>query len=239
MSMFREKLRPQSGTQYSEPDDSATCDAHNRAAQVCTKTAAEEFWKSGAFSSLRDLDVRTSTCEYLDVRPQSKGFLESFHHVYACRAHPQVDQMSRRRPAAAVCSNWRRASCLSAVLLFLLIGVGRTEASQADGTWIIQNLILHIFDCQQLVCGRIVWIKDPAKRQSQCGRIIIWGLAAAAQNEWTGGAILDPNDGKTYQLAATYEPDGTLHARIFKGTPLFGKTEILTRVDVRNFIGQC
>jgi len=103
----------------------------------------------------------------------------------------------------------------------------------------IQNLVLRIFDCQQSVCGQIVWLKDEAKRQSQCGKVIIWGLAAAAQNEWTGGAILDPNDGRTYQLAATYEPDGTLHARIFKGTPLFGKTEILNRVDVRNFAGQC
>jgi len=56
---------------------------------------------------------------------------------------------------------------------------------------------------------------------------------------WTGGAILDPNDGKTYRLSATYEPNGTLHARIFTGIPLFGKTEILNRVDVRNFTGQC
>jgi len=130
-------------------------------------------------------------------------------------------------------------SCFSVVLLFVLIDVGRAEASQADGTWMTHNLVLRIFDCRQSVCGQIVWIKDVAKRPSQCGKIIIWGLAAAAQNEWSGGAILDPNDGKTYQLAATYEPDGTLHARIFKGIPLFGKTEILNRVDVRNFTGQC
>jgi len=129
--------------------------------------------------------------------------------------------------------------CFSVVLLFLLIGVRRAEASRADGTWRIHNLVLRIFDCQQSVCGQIVWIKDVTKRPSQCGKIIIWGLAAVAQNEWTGGAILDPNDGKTYQLAATYEPDGTLHARIFKGIPLLGRTEILNRVDVRNFTGQC
>lgn len=147
--------------------------------------------------------------------------------------------MSCQLPAAVVCNNWRRTSCLSAVLLFLLIGLGKADASQADGTWMVQNLVLHIFDCEQLVCGRIVWIKDAAKRSSQCGKTIIWGLAATAQNEWTGGAILDPNDGKTYRLSATYESNGTLHARIFTGIPLFGKTEILNRVDVRNFTGQC
>jgi uncharacterized protein (DUF2147 family) len=138
-----------------------------------------------------------------------------------------------------LCGNWRLAFGCSPVLLFFLISVGRAEASQADGTWMIQNLVLRIFDCQQSVCGQIVWIKDEAKRPSQCNRVIIWGLAAAAQNKWTGGAILDPNNGKIYQLTAIYEPDGTLHARIFKGTPLFGRTEILNRVDVRNFTGQC
>jgi uncharacterized protein (DUF2147 family) len=147
--------------------------------------------------------------------------------------------MSCRLPAAAVCNYWRITSCHSAVLLFLLIGLGRAEASQADGTWMIHDLVLRIFDCEQLVCGRIVWIKDTTKRLSQCGKTIIWGLAATSENEWTGGAILDPNDGKTYRLSATYEPNGTLHARVFRGTPLFGRTEILNRVDVRNFTGQC
>ena len=142
--------------------------------------------------------------------------------------------MSFRR-AAALC----RTTCLLATFMFLMIGFGRAEASQADGTWRVKNLVLRIFDCQQQVCGRIVWIKDAAKRPSQCGQTIIWGLTPTAQNEWTGGAILDPNDGKTYRLSASYRPDGTVHARIFEGVPLFGKTEILNRVDIRNFTGQC
>jgi uncharacterized protein (DUF2147 family) len=126
-----------------------------------------------------------------------------------------------------------------AVLVSLLVGFGAAEASQADGTWRIRDLVLRIYDCQQSVCGRIAWLKDAAKRPAQCGQTIIWGLAPVTKNEWAGGAILDPNDGKIYQLSATYELDGTLHARIFKGIPLFGKTEILNRVDVRSFTGQC
>jgi uncharacterized protein (DUF2147 family) len=135
--------------------------------------------------------------------------------------------------------NCRRTARILAVLASLVIGFGTAEASQADGTWRVHNLVLRIYECQQSICGRIVWLKDVAKRPSQCGQTIIWGLAPAAQNEWTGGAILDPNDGRIYQVSATYELDGTLHARIFKGIPLFGKTEILSRVDVRNFTGQC
>jgi uncharacterized protein (DUF2147 family) len=128
---------------------------------------------------------------------------------------------------------------LLAAPILLAIGRETAEASQADGTWRVRNLVVRIFDCRQQVCGRIVWIKEAAKRPSQCGQTIIWGLAPTEQNEWAGGAILDPNNGKTYQLSASYRLDGTLQARIFDGIPLLGKTEILTRVDLRNFEGQC
>jgi uncharacterized protein (DUF2147 family) len=98
---------------------------------------------------------------------------------------------------------------------------------------------LHIFDCQRLVCGQIIWLNDPAQRPTQCGRTIIWGLEATGSNEWGGGWIVDPNDDKTYRLSAVYEPDGTMRARIFKGIPLIGKTEVLTRVDLRSLTGLC
>jgi uncharacterized protein (DUF2147 family) len=149
---------------------------------------------------------------------------------------------SRRRQTSRKCFSRPAALCgicLMTVATFLAIGLARAEASQTDGTWRVENLVVRIFDCQQQVCGRIAWINEAAKRQSQCGQTIIWGLAPSAQNEWTGGAILDPNDGKTYRLSASYEPDGTLHARIFEGIPLLGKTKILSRVDIRNFEGRC
>ena len=122
--------------------------------------------------------------------------------------------------------------------MLLAIASEGVHASEADGTWKVENLVVRVYDCEQQVCGRIVWIKEVAKRRSQCGRTIIWGLAPSAQNEWTGGAILDPNDGKTYRLSASYKPDGTLHARIFEGIPLLGETKILNRVDIRNYEGQ-
>jgi uncharacterized protein (DUF2147 family) len=115
-----------------------------------------------------------------------------------------------------------------AVCLLAAIALSRdVEASPVDGAWSIRGLALHIFDCQRLVCGRIVWLNDPAQRPSQCGRTIIWGLEARGGNEWGGGSIVDPNDGNTYRLAAVYEPDGTLRARIFRGIPLFGRPKFL------------
>lgn len=128
---------------------------------------------------------------------------------------------------------------LAASLLAAVTFSKTAEASPVDGAWIIRDLVLDIFDCDSLVCGRIVWIRDPARRSSQCGRTIVWGLESVGHHEWAEGSILDPDDETTYRLSATYEPDGTLHARIFRGVPLFGKTEILRRVDLRSLTGRC
>jgi uncharacterized protein (DUF2147 family) len=133
---------------------------------------------------------------------------------------------------------WLHA-CLWAALASPVAGLGSANASQVDGTWIINNLVLHIFDCKKLVCGQIVWIKDAARRPSQCGRTIVWGLRATGPDEWTEGSIVDPDNETTYRLSATFEPDGTLRARVFKGVPIFGKTEILRRVDLRKLEGRC
>ncbi len=67
----------------------------------------------------------------------------------------------------------------------------------------------------------------------------MWGLRATGPNEWTEGSIIDPDNETTYRLSATYEADGTLRARIFKGVPMMGRTEILRRVDVQSFKGRC
>jgi uncharacterized protein (DUF2147 family) len=102
-----------------------------------------------------------------------------------------------------------------------------------------QDLVLTIFDCEHLVCGRIAWLKDPARRPFQCGKIIVWGLVGQGPNEWARGSILDPNDGATYQLSAKLQADDTLNARIFKGAPLLGKTEVLKRINLQALTDRC
>src|ERR1700744_465400 len=86
-----------------------------------------------------------------------------------------------------------------------ILGCFSSEASPADGNWKIRDLVLEIFDCQQLVCGQIVWLKDPQRRAKQCGQTIVWGLAADGTDSWSNGSIYDPTDGNTYRLAATLE----------------------------------
>jgi uncharacterized protein (DUF2147 family) len=120
-----------------------------------------------------------------------------------------------------------------------ILGCFSLEASPANGNWKIRDLVLEIFDCQQAVCGKIVWLKDPQRRQRECGQTIVWGLSPDGTNSWSNGSIYDPTNGKTYRLAATLEPGGTLNARIYKGIPAFGETRILTKVTPRSLDGWC
>ena len=136
--------------------------------------------------------------------------------------------------------SWRRIAVLLLVVLAGAgLGIGRAVASPVDGTWVIDDLGLTLFDCQDLVCGRIVSINDPHRRPSQCGRTIIWGLAKVGPAVWTGGSILDPDDDTQYKLSAELQPNGELRARIYKGVPLLGRTKILRRIDRASLAGRC
>jgi uncharacterized protein (DUF2147 family) len=133
-----------------------------------------------------------------------------------------------------------RVACLCAALAWPALGVETAAADPlVEGTWRIEHLILDIFNCQNLVCGRIVWLEDAARRPFQCGKTIVWGLKQTGASEWAGGSILDPDNGKTYQLSATFQPDGTLRARIYRGIELLGQTKILRRVSLRSLTGWC
>jgi uncharacterized protein (DUF2147 family) len=127
------------------------------------------------------------------------------------------------------------------VLCMASIGSSRAHASPADGTWLLRDkLAIQISDCEGGLCGRIVWLKNPALRTpAMCGRTIVWGLVPEGPSQWASGWIYDPDDGNTYHLSATLQPDNTISARIYKGIALFGETKILTRVTPADLPGRC
>lgn len=132
-----------------------------------------------------------------------------------------------------------RSTVMAAVGVGMIGCLQPAEASSVNGSWKIRDLVLDIFDCQQSICGKIAWTKDPNRRETDCGRTIVWGLSQTGPDRWSDGSIYDPTDGSTYSLSASLEPNGTLRARIYRGIPLFGKTEILTRVASRSLDGWC
>ena len=71
---------------------------------------------------------------------------------------------------------------------------------------------------------------DPSLRQRHlCGLTIIWGLQPEGPSHWTNGWLYDPKDGVTYDVTAELTASNTISARIYRGVPLFGRTEILIR----------
>ena len=71
---------------------------------------------------------------------------------------------------------------------------------------------------------------DPSKRQNRLqGTVIMTGLRYAGNGEWTGGAVYDPDNGKTYKVQMHLADAMHLRVRGFLGISLLGRTEIWTR----------
>src|SRR5579883_1514460 len=141
------------------------------------------------------------------------------------------------------------AALLIVAVIWLAVPVPRaTAAAVPQGVWLMESRVaVQIFDCGNLLCGRILWLAiprdpqgrldrdkhnpDPALRQRPlCGLTIIWGLRSTGPDRWGGGRFYNPDDGKTYNISAELTSADTLIARIYVGIPLFGETKTLHRV---------
>jgi uncharacterized protein (DUF2147 family) len=141
---------------------------------------------------------------------------------------------------------------ISLVLLFSM-----AWASVPQGVWLIDSEVaVQIFDCSNLLCGRILWLQtprdpqgqldrdknnpDPALRQRRlCGLTILWGLHPTSSERWEGGWFYNPDDGKTYNVSAELTSSDLLVARIYRGVQLFGETKTLHRVPHGTSEGWC
>ncbi len=152
-----------------------------------------------------------------------------------------------------------KQSFCGACAILMLTTVAATTASSAvpSGTWMFANRVaLQIFDCSGLLCGKIVWLfrpdnaagqpdldyrnPDPARRQRHlCGLTIIWGMQVSGQDHWSNGWLYDPKDGITYNLTAELTSPTIITARVYRGVPLLGRTEILVRDPPLRPDGRC
>ncbi len=127
------------------------------------------------------------------------------------------------------------------------IGI-RAEVPSPAGSW--QTLsdttgkpaaIVEIFESGGKFHGRIVQLLDdePGSVCTQCtgarkgqplvGMVVLTGLSADG-DEYTGGEILDPDDGRTYRAKIKLMDGGdTLKVRGFLGLSIFGRTQIWLR----------
>jgi uncharacterized protein (DUF2147 family) len=128
------------------------------------------------------------------------------------------------------------------------------------GTWLTQSGVaqVRIAPCQSPgqgpICGTIVGLINPKGPNGQgvapeaatdyrnpdpglrgrkvLGMPLIWGFKATSDsNSFEDGQIYNGENGKTYNANISLQPDGKLRLRGYVGSPLFGETQLWTRVN--------
>jgi uncharacterized protein (DUF2147 family) len=61
------------------------------------------------------------------------------------------------------------------------------------------------------------------------GMVIMFGLKQDKRGQWSGGEILDPEEGEIYKVKISTEDGKTLQVRGYIGIPLLGRTQIWLR----------
>ena len=71
--------------------------------------------------------------------------------------------------------------------------------------------------------------KDERKGKPIIGMMIMKGLKKSSPGVWSGGEILDPEEGEIYKVKINMVNDKTLDVRGYIGIPLLGRTQTWVR----------
>ena len=101
---------------------------------------------------------------------------------------------------------------------------------------------IELFEKGGKYFGRIAWMPpaaehlldnnnpDPAKRgEKRLGLVIFQNFRFDGEDEWVGGTVYNPDDGRTYSAKFSLESKNRLRVRGFFGISLLGRTEIFVR----------
>lgn len=150
-------------------------------------------------------------------------------------------------------SRYRKTAPGSLVLAALVLLGGQLcradDADEAAGLWrtVEGKAVVEIYRCGEELCGRIVWLMEPIKDGNPVrddknpsdslrtrlvlGLTIMEGFVYDDEREWTGGTIYDPESGDTYSAKMYLKDEQTLELRGYVLIPLFGRSELWTRLD--------
>ena len=140
-----------------------------------------------------------------------------------------------------------RGRVLMALAVILPAGPG-AFAGDVTGLWLTDDGegVVEITPCGELLCGRIVWLKEPYDEKGQpirdvnnptpaerdrllCGAQIIQDLKHQDDDSWDGGYVYDPEEGKSYRVMLKAAGDDRLEVRGYIGIKSIGETRIWTR----------
>jgi uncharacterized protein (DUF2147 family) len=151
-------------------------------------------------------------------------------------------------------------SMLLAALLGMLASSASAQQGTVMGTWLTASgkAQVRIAPCADAksgpICGTIVALveprgpdgtvvapdaatdwrnTDPALRgRKVLGMPLIWGFKKTSDpNTFEEGQIYNGENGKIYNANISLQPDGKLRLRGYVGAPMFGETQLWTRVN--------
>jgi uncharacterized protein (DUF2147 family) len=105
--------------------------------------------------------------------------------------------------------------------------------------------MVRIYEHEGSLYGRIEHCFDPAEAKAKCekcpadqrnhpiiGLIVLRGLKKHGANEYSGGQILDPDNGSVYRCRLTLEDHGMrLDVRGYLGLPIAGRSQTWVRAE--------
>ena len=124
-------------------------------------------------------------------------------------------------------------SALYAALLAiggLPLGALHVRAADVTGTWIDHTGqgAVEIRPCGELMCGRVVWLKNPTHRSRSgrpiCGTQILGNLRRGETNTWSSGWIFNPEDEERFSAEIKLQNENTLLVTGYLGIKLLGET---------------
>lgn len=151
-------------------------------------------------------------------------------------------------------------SWLLATALALCTVPASAQQSAVFGTWLTASGVgqVKIGPCPDAangtLCGTIVGLINPKgadgkmvapdaatdyrnenpslRGRKVIGMPLIWGFKATSDpNSFESGKIYNGENGKTYSANISLQPDGKLRLRGYVGSPMFGETQLWTRVS--------
>jgi uncharacterized protein (DUF2147 family) len=140
---------------------------------------------------------------------------------------------------------------VSTLLFGLTLSLAQAQQNSVEGQWRTiddetgeARSIVRVWVENGEMQGQIVQLLNPSEPNPRCtdcsgsrkdepieGMTFLWGLSRDG-DEWTGGRIVDPANGKEYRARAQLANNGAnLEVRGFIGFALIGRTQVWERVE--------
>jgi uncharacterized protein (DUF2147 family) len=125
------------------------------------------------------------------------------------------------------------------VLLLVLMAAPVMAQQSVIGRWMTADDggVVALSACGTMICGAVDGITGfrpngapplDVDGRSRCHLQIISDLVLEEPGLWAGH-ITNPDDGKTYSIHISLDPEGKLRMRGYIGIPLLGRTTVWTR----------